>query len=270
MTSDSVLSPDGTTIGYTISGNGPGLLLIHGGFRSGKHYRRLADLLSQRFTVYVMDRRGRSASGPRKEPYNIDQERDDAMAIVKKHGIRLAFGHSFGGWMALEMALLLPMKKIALYEPAVYKDGFPAEWLPRFREQLAKDDIPGALLTSMKGMEMAGPLAGMPEFLVRMLFRALSFLKGKTENRLLLGVLPGEVELVSRQTGHGRFTALTTPVLLLEGEQTPAYIRKGLQQLAELLPNDRVITLPKVGHNAPDEENPEAVATVLLRFFEAN
>jgi pimeloyl-ACP methyl ester carboxylesterase len=51
-------SADRTTIGYCQLGDGPGVILLHGAGQSSENLRTLAADLSDRFTVYVPDRRG--------------------------------------------------------------------------------------------------------------------------------------------------------------------------------------------------------------------
>jgi pimeloyl-ACP methyl ester carboxylesterase len=60
----SVTSADGTTVGYRRVGDGPDVVLVHGGGQSSQNLMTLARTLSDRFTVYVPDRRGRGMSGP--------------------------------------------------------------------------------------------------------------------------------------------------------------------------------------------------------------
>ena len=60
----SVRSNDGTAIGYYDLGQGPGLILVHGAGQSSENLRTLARELSDAFTVYVPDRRGRGMTGP--------------------------------------------------------------------------------------------------------------------------------------------------------------------------------------------------------------
>jgi pimeloyl-ACP methyl ester carboxylesterase len=60
---DSVISTDGTTIGYRRVGNGPGVVLVHGGGQASQNLMTLARALGDTFTVYVPDRRGRGMSG---------------------------------------------------------------------------------------------------------------------------------------------------------------------------------------------------------------
>jgi hypothetical protein len=62
----SVFSSDGTPIGCSSFGEGPGLIIVGGVLSSGSDYLPLARLLAQDFEVHVMDRRGRTNSGPQR------------------------------------------------------------------------------------------------------------------------------------------------------------------------------------------------------------
>src|SRR5674536_392631 len=64
FTSSSVTSSDGTIIGYRQLGSGSGIILVHGGASASQSYMKLGALLSDTFTVYIPDRRGRGLSGP--------------------------------------------------------------------------------------------------------------------------------------------------------------------------------------------------------------
>ena len=58
-------SKDGTVIAFERSGHGPAIILVDGAlcYRASGPSRPLAALLSERFTVYWYDRRGRGDSG---------------------------------------------------------------------------------------------------------------------------------------------------------------------------------------------------------------
>lgn len=58
-----VHSKDGTTIVYTQTGTGPGLVIVPGNNRMAHNYEKIAELLGVDFTVYVVERRGRGGSG---------------------------------------------------------------------------------------------------------------------------------------------------------------------------------------------------------------
>ena len=59
-----VRSADGAAIGYQRVGSGPAVVLLHGAGQLSGNLMRLARGLSDAFTVYVPDRRGRGRSGP--------------------------------------------------------------------------------------------------------------------------------------------------------------------------------------------------------------
>src|SRR6476660_1081256 len=101
---NTIQSVDGTTISYTVTGKGPGLLIIHGAFRASEHYQKLANALSGKYTVYVMNRRGRNQSGAKGEGYSMQKECEDAITILNAHNISFLFGHSFGALVSLNIA----------------------------------------------------------------------------------------------------------------------------------------------------------------------
>jgi pimeloyl-ACP methyl ester carboxylesterase len=60
-----VNSKDGTRIGYLVIGQGPGVVLLHGGGATSFILVKLAQGLADRFSVYVPDRSRRSAARTR-------------------------------------------------------------------------------------------------------------------------------------------------------------------------------------------------------------
>lgn len=84
---NTVTSKDGTKIAYDKVGQGPALILVAGAFSYRKFpgQVQLANLLSERFTVYNYDRRGRGDSGDTK-PYAIKREIEDLEAMIDEAG----------------------------------------------------------------------------------------------------------------------------------------------------------------------------------------
>lgn len=103
----SVTSYDCTVIGYHQSGSGPGVILLHGGANASQNYSMLAAALSDTFTVYVPDRRGRGLSGPFGDNYGTQNEIEDIEAILNKTHAHNVFGLSTGALIALQAALKL-------------------------------------------------------------------------------------------------------------------------------------------------------------------
>jgi len=144
-----VISADGTIIGYRQIGRGPGLMIIHGGARASHHYLPLAEALANTYTVYLPDRRGRGLSGPKGEDYTVRREIEDLRALLQKTNANMLFGHSAGGFIALEAAVDLPVEKLALYEPAVSIDGsVDFAWIDPLEKAFARND--GAAACEMR------------------------------------------------------------------------------------------------------------------------
>src|ERR1700712_3555093 len=58
-----VTSADGTAIAVDVSGTGPAAIVVGGGLNDRFMFAVFAEMLSDRFTVYNYDRRGRGDSG---------------------------------------------------------------------------------------------------------------------------------------------------------------------------------------------------------------
>lgn len=155
-----VTSRDGTRIGYRRYGTGgQGVVLVHGGAQAAQNLHRLAEALTNRFTVYVPDRRGRGRSGPPGDRYGLAVERDDVAALVRHSGAVHLFGLSSGGIVVLSAALSVPgIRRIAVYEPPLSVDhSTPLGWLPRYERELARGNLGAAAVTAMRGTRSAGP-----------------------------------------------------------------------------------------------------------------
>jgi pimeloyl-ACP methyl ester carboxylesterase len=92
VTTGSVVSADGTTIGYRRLGHGPSVIVLHGGVNASQHMLKLARALADAFTVYLPDRRGRGISGAFGPAYGIQREDEDLAAMVGHTGAEDVFG----------------------------------------------------------------------------------------------------------------------------------------------------------------------------------
>src|SRR5258707_15872955 len=96
-----VISKDGTPIAFDQSGEGPPIILVVGAFNDRSTGAPLAAQLSEHFTVFNYDSRGRGASGDR-TPYAIEREIEDlAVLITEADGSSSVFGDSSGAVLAL-------------------------------------------------------------------------------------------------------------------------------------------------------------------------
>jgi pimeloyl-ACP methyl ester carboxylesterase len=117
-------------LAYTRTGSGEPLVLLHGLGSSGRAWDPVIPLLAETFDVIVVDLPGFGASAP----FGADAEPHPAAiaALVAMTLSDLAVesphlaGNSLGGWVALELAAVMPVASITLLSPAgLWRDHTP-------------------------------------------------------------------------------------------------------------------------------------------------
>lgn len=283
-TISSIMSADGTTIGYRQLGHGPAVILLHGGASSGYNHLQLAELLADAFTVYLPDRRGRGLSGPYGEDYCIQKDVEDMDALLTKTGAHFVFGVSGGALIWLQAALSLEtIHKAVIFEPPLLvNDSLSLAYLARYEREVREGKLAAALITGMKGAQM-GPriMNALPRWLLELLTTMVMKSEekkgagGYVPMRELATMLHYDFQLVVEMSGKLEcFRNLGTEVLLLGGSKSPAYLKVALDALENVLPRVTRVELPGLDHAASWNTNrggqPGPVAQALRRFFTAS
>jgi proline iminopeptidase len=103
------VSINGTTLHVETDGDGPPCLVLHGGLGLDHTvYRRTLGPLARHLRLVYVDHRGNGRSGrPPLESITMEQLADDAVGVADHLGIErfTVFGHSYGGFIAQELAL---------------------------------------------------------------------------------------------------------------------------------------------------------------------
>ena len=232
----SVVSRDGTQIAYEQSGAGPALILIGGAFGERTTAAGLAALLAPRFTVFAYDRRGRGGSGDT-PTYAVEREVEDLEALIDRAGgAAFVYGHSSGAALAIEASAEgLPIGRLVLYEPPYIVEAF---W------EVALQMPPAAIADARKA-----PFWPHLESLAH--------------------TLPYDQAIVAPHQAGRPLPAewarkITLPTLVLDGGDSPTYMRNAVAAVAELLPNAERRTIPGQGHGAP----PDVMAPIVTEFLE--
>jgi pimeloyl-ACP methyl ester carboxylesterase len=275
-TLESVTSKDGSTLTYRRLGDGCGVLLLHGGLQAAQNLMLLASALSDAFTLYILNRRGRG-SGPYPPGYSIQTEREDVEALLRKTGASRVFGLSSGGIVALEAARCMPeLRKVAVYEPPFsVRKAVPTEWLGQFDKEIEASNPAAALVTALKGTQTSPVLARVPRFLLVPLFRYMlaqdrkNHPSGDIPIEKIIPTMHYDVQLAKDTEGTiESFRAVDADVLLMGGSKSPAYLRLALDELEAVLARSRRVEFPGLDHQAPDNsEQPSRVAAKLREFF---
>lgn len=271
-----VRSPDGTTIGYRRYGDGPGLILLHGGMLASQHLTKLAGAMAGDYAVYVPDRRGRGLSGGHGDDFHVTREVEDVQTLVSATGASKVFGLSSGALVALRTALVTPvLERVALYEPPLSVGGsVPVDWVPRYERELAADRPAAALITILKGLRTEPTANRLPRSVLLPLMAIGSRLlrASSGDDVSILELIPTQrfdMRVIEEMAETAQdYTGLQARVLLLGGSKSPAYFGVALEKLAAVLPHVRRATLTGLGHSGPENDgDPAAVAEALREFF---
>jgi len=282
-TKGSVTSNDGTNIGYRQMGSGPGIILMHGGANASQHFMTLGTLLSDEFTVYIPDRRGRGLSGAFGQDYSMQKEVEDLDAIIKKTKTYNIFGLSSGALILLQAALKLPsIRKAGLYEPPLDFDNSIINilsFMPRFDREIEEGKLADATVTQLKdfGKYFGVPswIINMPRFLLVTLFKLYYRIEPKNVKgddasfTILVPSFHYDYQLVVEMKGTlDNFKSVPAEILLIGGSKSPKFLKNTLDELNKVLPKVDRVELKGLGHaGSLDSGKPELVALELKRFF---
>src|SRR6476659_1655701 len=101
---------NGVDLYHELAGDGPDLLFLNGSGATLEASAPLIDRLRRHFRVLAFDSRGLGRSGAVESPYAMADLATDALALLDHLGWQTSrvFGVSFGGMVALEVAVTAP------------------------------------------------------------------------------------------------------------------------------------------------------------------
>jgi pimeloyl-ACP methyl ester carboxylesterase len=255
---------NGLSIGYSIRGSGPSLILVHGGEADHSMFSVLGAHLAAHFTVIAYDQRDSGATrdlAPSPREYSLADMGDDAAEFIKAIGYGRAhvFGTSLGGHIAQVLAARHPdcVDRLILGSTWLAGHGLMAV-NPRVAEQMSvwRADIGRHAPDIASKFFSEDYLRAYPERIE--MFRVSRRTAEQNNRRARLLGVPYPI-------GHGE---ISLPALLLMGEQDGLIPNAATLAVAEILLEPRVQVIPGVGHIASIEA-PAELAQRVIAFLES-
>jgi pimeloyl-ACP methyl ester carboxylesterase len=252
-------SKDGTQIAFERTGSGPPLVIVGGALADRNGGKPLAAKLSDRFTVYTYDRRGRGDSGDTK-PYAVAREIEDLEAIIEQAGNQAnVYGVSSGAALTLQSAAQLGPAKVA--KLAVYDTPYgqsPQDFAKQKQgvNQRVRDGQPG------DAAEFFFSAIGTPP-------PALEKMKTSPEwvgMQKIDFTLTYDYEVLGDGQVPDKVKQISVPTLVMTGEKSIPFMQPAADRIAQLIPGAQRKTLPGQAHQAA----PEVVVPLLIQFFDAS
>jgi pimeloyl-ACP methyl ester carboxylesterase len=256
-----VTSKDGTIIAVECAGAGPNLVIVHGGTGDRTRWTPLFPLLTSRFTVCAMDRRGHGESHD-SAPYTMQKEFEDVVAVVNSRpGPVFVLGHSYGGVCALEAALLTDkISKLILYEPPLQELDHTAV-ADEMERMIRLGKREEALVAFLQQIVMISP-------------SEVAAMKARPSWPGRVADIDSQIREIRALSGYRfdprRVRKLNTPTLLLAGSRTASpQLKKAISALEASLPNRSLIVFEGQEHNAMDTI-PQQFADAITGFLLGN
>lgn len=250
----------------------PTLLLLHSSGASHRQWRQLIAQAAQSWRILAPDLFGYGGTPlPERtsQPASILQAEMDLLGTLlgQVDGPVHVVGHSYGGAVALELALLHPKRiaALALYEPVLFGVLRDSDQQAAWREiaMVAQRQVDLVAAGNLRGAASAflaywvgpGAFEAMPEA------QQSSVTAGMPKVAAEFGAL------LRWRTTPLDFSALTMPLLLLCGSDTTCAVRGVIAELRRLLPAPRFVEVAGGRHMAPLLQ-PDLVNPLLMDFLD--
>jgi len=240
------------------------VLCLHSSASTGRQWQPIAAALSAHHDVVAPDLLGygdarRWLTGA---PVSLDDEAQALAPLLQRGPVHL-LGHSYGGAVALQIALRWPerVRSLTLYEPVRF-----ALLFRRPATQAAAEAILG--VGRRVGMEvLSGSLANAAGRFVDYWSGDGAWQRIPAHQRAKLAERMRKVQaefeaLFADRVPAAAYQALTMPVHLIGGSRSPLPARQVLDVLATLLPHATRTTLMGLGHMGPVDDAQRVLAAL--------
>ncbi len=236
---------EGLRIAYRRAGDGPPLILLHGGPLDSREWRRQLDELSDEFTVVAWDAPGCGRSSDPPETFRSPEFADCLAAFIDALGLGRPHvaGLSFGAVLALELYRRHPTVPRILILASAYAGwagSLPADVVPQRLQQWlrltnlppdqwAREWIPGLLTGSAPTEVVDEVIAILSEF-------------HPAGQRTIVRAFGSEADL------RDVLPRIDVPTLLLYGDKDVRSPLNVAEDLHARIPGSRLVVIPGVGH----------------------
>lgn len=251
------------TLAYTVVGQGPPALLVHGHASSQAIWTRMvSDYLGRYYRCYMLDLPGSAASTkPPLDWYTLENYTHTVQYFCQQLGFRkiLLAGHSMGGLLCLNLALHCPAlaTKLILIAPPV-EGTFLAYLDPLLSlERFICQPLTERLLKLYNAYPWLAAPIGTYWYARPGMVLTPSFKQAQADFACCpLATLMGNLRVVRWANLQEQLPQLRPPTLVITGDTDRVVPPSQARLVAARAPRATLITIPQAGH-LPFDEQPE-------------
>lgn len=245
----------------------PDVLLLHGGNQTAHSWDLVSLVLAGRFHVVAYDQRGHGDSEwPRDGEAGPEAMASDARRIIGQLGLRrpIVMGHSMGGLVTMTLLLahqeLVDRAVLVDVGPEITEEG--AREIRDFVRSTAEFD---SLDDFIDRVAVYDPYRSREHITRTARYNMMRRVDGKyvskhDQRRSLLQV--GAMQIPHRPSLDD-MRGVTCPILIVRGENSHILAPDAAERFAATLPDGRLVTVPRCGHNVHSQNTPGFLAAVL-------
>jgi pimeloyl-ACP methyl ester carboxylesterase len=247
-------------------GEGEAVLLIHGSHVADSFLPLAREAaLADRYRLIRYHRRGFAGSDPHSGPFSLEEQAQDALALLKHLGLERAHvvGHSYGGLTAVQLALAAPrvVHSLVLLEPPLMTaDGAAAssETFAPLLEAYRSGDTRGAVDSFMSFVggpdwraEVAMTVPGGPE-------------QAEKDAATFFEVELPALEKWVFDSNYGN--RLSQPVLFVVGSESVPLFEDAMHLFQSSVPHTEQVVAPGLNHLL-QMRDPRLIAEAIAEFL---
>jgi pimeloyl-ACP methyl ester carboxylesterase len=259
-----VVRTHGLDIAYERAGEGPPLVLVHGGTVDGRMWRPQLAALADEYTVVAWDEPGAGRSSDVPEDFGLADYAQCLAGLIEEiaHGPAHVAGLSWGGTVALELYRQHPQLVATLILVDTY-----AGWKGSLPEEEVHARVEAVLRMLAAPDEEFDPtppglFAGDPpaEFLPLLNAMAGDFRRESLQT---------EVVVMAEADQRDLLPHIAVPTLLIWGEQDVRSPLSVARQFEQAIPDTRLVVIPDCGH-VSNLEQPDRFNEAVREFCRAH
>lgn len=250
------------------------VIALHCSGGSASQWGYLAEALGGRYEVLAPEHYGCESTGPwtGDHAFTLADEAAQAIALIDRIDDKAHLvGHSYGGAVALNVALARPSRiaSLSLYEPSAFhllrqmgeRGAGPFAEIAGVARRMCQGVVTGDYRSAVAGFVdyWNGP-------------GSWNKLRPAVQSALVRWTPKGPLDfraLIDEQTLASAYRTLTFPVLILHGEHAPRPTRMIAEGLANWLPASRLVEVAGAGHMGPLTHTPEVSALIVRHVADA-